>query len=95
MKVGHVKELTVDRGDLAELEPRVRFSHVERLEFDATVDEGLFHEKVKGISHCGLVRFPEGFSKLLVFAKSSFCSGYEFVAHPGVESQAESPSQML
>ena len=80
VKISHVGELVVDRGDLAELEPRVRFSHVKRLEFDPTVDEGLFHEKVKAISHCSLVRFPEGFSKLLAYAKSSYCDSYEFVA---------------
>jgi polyhydroxyalkanoate synthesis regulator phasin len=78
--INHVGELVVDRGDLAELRPRVKFSHIGRLEFDATVDEELFHEKVKGISQCRLVRFPEGFSKLLAYVKSSHCDGYEFVA---------------
>ena len=80
VKVNHVGELVVDRGDLAELSARVRFSHIKRLEFHPSVDEGLFNEKVKGISHCGLVRFPEGFSRLLAYAKSSYCSNYEFVA---------------
>jgi len=80
IKINHVGELVVDRGDLEELSYRVRFSHIRSLEFDPTVDEGLFHEKVKGISHCSLVRFPEGFSRLLAYAKSSYCSSYEFVA---------------
>ena len=93
VKINHVGELTVDRGDLAELRPRVRFSHIRRLEFDPTVDEELFHEKVKGISHCGLVRFPQGFSKLLVYAKSSYCDSCEFVAPPGAGSRDEVPSQ--
>lgn len=85
VKINHVGELMVDRGDLAELSARVRFSHIKRLEFHPSVDEGLFHEKVKGISHCGLVRFPQGFSKLLAYAKSSYCSGYEFIAPLQVE----------
>lgn len=79
VKINHVEELVVDRGDLEELSYRVRFSHIRSLEFDPSVDEGLFHEKVKGISHCSLVRFPQGFSKLLAYAKSSYCNSYEFV----------------
>ncbi|MBL7169179.1 hypothetical protein ISS40_10940 [Candidatus Bathyarchaeota archaeon] len=80
VKINHVGELVVDRGDLEEMGYRVRFSHIRSLEFDPSVDEGLFHEKVKGISHCSLVRFPEGFSKLLAYAKSRYCSNYEFAA---------------
>ena len=80
IKINHVGELVVDRGDLAELKHLVRFSHIRSLEFHPSVDEGMFHEKVKGISHCSLVRFPEGFSKLLAYAKSSYCDSYEFVA---------------
>ena len=95
VKVNHVGELTVDRGDLAELRPQVRFSHIGRLEFDHTVDQGLFHEKVRGISHCGLVKFPEGFSKLLAYAKSSYCDGIEFAAPPGAGSQVQAPSQTV
>lgn len=95
VNVNHIGELTVDRGDLAELRPRVRFSHIKRLEFHPSVDEGMFHEKVKGISHCGLVRFPEGFSKLLAFAKSSHCESYEFVAPLEAESQVDVLSQTL
>lgn len=79
VKINHVEELVVDRGDLEELSYRVRFSHIRSLEFDPSVDEGLFHEKVKGISHCSLVRFPQGFSKILAYAKSSYCNSYEFV----------------
>jgi hypothetical protein len=80
VKINHVGELVVDQGDLEEMNFRVRFSHIKSLEFDFSVDEALFHEKVKNISHCSLVRFPEGFSKLLAYAKSSYCSSYEFVA---------------
>jgi len=80
IKINHVGELVVDREDLEELSSRVRFSHIRRLEFDPSVDEGLFHEKVKGISHCSLVRFSQSFSRLLAYAKSSYCDSYEFVA---------------
>lgn len=80
IEIDHVKELVVNRGDLTELSCQVRFSHIKRLEFDVSVDERLFHEKVKIISHCSLVRFPRSFSKLLAYAKSSYCNSYEFVA---------------
>lgn len=85
IKINHVGELVVDRGDLEELSYRVRFSHIRSLEFDPSVDERLFHKKVKNISHCSLVRFPKGFSKLLAYAKSSYCSSYEFVTPMIVE----------
>ncbi len=78
IKISHVRDLTISGEDL-DVEPRVRFSHIGSLEFDATVDENKFWSKVKGISHCQSVKFPSSFSRLLVFAKSSFCGSYEFV----------------
>jgi hypothetical protein len=82
VKISHVGDLMVTREDLEEMGPRVKFSHVRSLEFDPSVGERLFHEKVKNISHCGLVRFPENFPKLLAYAKSSFCDYYEFTTPP-------------
>ena len=80
IKISHVGDLVVTKDDLEEMSSRVKFSHVRSLEFDPSVDERLFHEKVKNISHCKLVKFPEDFSKLLVYSKSSFCNRYEFIA---------------
>ncbi len=82
VKISHVGDLVVTREDLEEVGSKVKFSHVRRLGFDASVGERLFHDKVKNIRHCGLVRFPEKFPKLLAYAKSSFCDYYEFVAPP-------------
>lgn len=78
IKINHIKNLTVSEEDL-DVETRVQFSHIASLEFDSTVDEGRFWNKIKEINHCQLVKLPSSLSKLLVFAKSRFCGNYEFI----------------
>jgi len=78
--VSHSRSLTITGDDLENTGARVRFSHIDDLEFDSSVDEGLFQEKVRSVDHCRSVTFPEGLSKLLVYAKCSHCASFEFAA---------------
>lgn len=77
-KVSHHRNLVVTQTDLEKMGTRVKFSHINTLIFDSSIQVSQFHEKVKSITHCGTVKFPTGFSKLLAYAKSRQCNFFEF-----------------
>jgi hypothetical protein len=76
--VSHQQNLVVTKTDLEEVDTRVKFSHINTLTFDSSIQMSQFHEKVKSINHCGTVKFPRGFSILLAYAKSHQCTFFEF-----------------
>ncbi|MCW4038577.1 MAG: hypothetical protein NWF13_07585 [Candidatus Bathyarchaeota archaeon] len=76
--VSHHHNLVVTQMDFEEVDTRVKFSHIDTLVFDSSIQMSQFHEKVKSINHCGTVKLPRGFSKLLVYAKSNRCTFFEF-----------------
>jgi predicted ATP-dependent serine protease len=78
LKVSYHHNFAVTQTDLEKIDTRVKFSNVDTIIFDSSIQENLFHEKVKSINHCGTVKFPRDFSKLLAYAKSDHCSFFEF-----------------
>ena len=80
IKVEHLTHMHVTSKDLEDLEHRIKFSHIKRVEFDKEIDVDLFNNKVKSINHCGTVVFPAGFSRLHAFAKAAYCREYIFQA---------------
>jgi regulator of replication initiation timing len=78
LNVSRHNNFVVTKTDMEKVDTRVKFSHINTLIFDSSIQENLFHEKIKSINHCEIVKFPRGFSKLLAYAKSSHCSFFEF-----------------
>lgn len=81
ISISHKEELTISQEDLLELSDmcvQVKISHIDRLEFDIDVDIDTFTTYVGSINQCNLVRFPNNFSKLLIYAKCHRCSYFEF-----------------
>lgn len=88
IKIGHVRDLLITGADLDGVDTKVRLSHIGSLEFDASVRERQFLEKVGEINHCRLVKLPGDFSRLLAYAKSSFCGYFEFATSIKADQQA-------
>ena len=78
ISIQHMPDLTVSRQDLEESGYRVKFSHIDTLKFEADIDQELFYQKVKNISHCGRISLPSKISKLIAYAKAGYCKEYEF-----------------
>jgi hypothetical protein len=77
-KISHQHNLVVTQRDLEKVDTRVQFSHINTLTFDSSIQMSQFHEKVKSINHCGTVKFPKDFSKLVAYAKCCQGSFFEF-----------------
>jgi len=77
--IQHIPELTVTRKDLEESRNRVKFAHINSLQFDTDIDKELFYQKVKNINHCGRISLPSKISKLIAYAKAGHCKEYEFI----------------
>jgi len=76
--IQHIPELIVTRKDLEESSYRVKFSHINSLQFDTDIDKELFYQKVKKINRCGRISLPSNISKLIAYAKAGHCKEYEF-----------------
>ena len=80
ISISHKDELTISQEDLLELSDmcaQAKFSHIARLEF-SDVDIETFKQYVGSINQCNLVRIPNNFPKLLIYAKCHSCSYFEF-----------------
>lgn len=80
ISISHKDELTINQEDLLELSDmytQAKFSHIDRLEF-SDVDIETFKQYVSSIDQCNLVRIPNNFPKLLIYAKCHNCSYFEF-----------------
>jgi hypothetical protein len=80
ISVNHQEQLTINQKDLLELSDtcaRINFNHIETLEF-SNVDLDTFTKYVGSINHCTIVRIPEDFPKLLLYAKCHNCTYFEF-----------------
>ncbi|MHA2305829.1 MAG: hypothetical protein ACXACU_10600 [Candidatus Hodarchaeales archaeon] len=80
ISISHKNELTINQDDLLELSDlgaQAKFSHIDRLEF-IDVDIETFKQYVGSINFCNLVRIPNNFPNLLIYAKCHNCSYFEF-----------------
>jgi hypothetical protein len=73
IRINHFDQLKVGRADLEESDKMVEFSHIDRLTFLPDVTREVFSKYVQGVSHCGTVRVPSIFPKLIMYSKLQFC----------------------
>ncbi|MFX1252431.1 MAG: hypothetical protein ACFFCZ_12575 [Promethearchaeota archaeon] len=72
-----LENLSITKEDLIEADSQISFSNIRLLEF-IDIDQKLFMTYVDKIKNCGLVRVPKSISKLLLYAKCSYCDQFEF-----------------
>ena len=84
VRIGHQTAVQVTEEDLLEYGGNVIFESIELLEF-IDVELHTFIKYVKSIRNCHIVKVPSNYPKMVVYAKSSNCSFFEFSDPPVVE----------
>ena len=77
LNISHYDRLKISRADLEEAKAQVEFSHIDKLTFLPDVTRDIFNSYVRNVSHCGTVRVPSIFPKLVMYAKIQFCDKIE------------------
>ncbi|MFX1284045.1 MAG: hypothetical protein ACFFB5_10340 [Promethearchaeota archaeon] len=77
LSINHYDRLKISRADLEEANAQVNFSHIDKLTFLPDVTREVFTQYVKSVSHCGTVRMPSIFPKLIMYSKLQFCDRIE------------------
>ncbi|MHA2244179.1 MAG: hypothetical protein ACXADY_04365 [Candidatus Hodarchaeales archaeon] len=73
LKISHYDRLKISRTDLEEAKAYLSFSHIDNLTFLPDVTRDIFTRYVRNVSHCGTVRIPSIFPKLVMYSKLQFC----------------------
>jgi hypothetical protein len=77
LSINHYDRLKIGRADLEEANAKVSFSHIEKLTFLPDVTREIFTRYVQSVTHCGIVRVPSIFPKLIMYSKLQFCDKIE------------------
>ena len=77
LSINHYDRLKIGRADLEEANAKISFSHIDKLTFLPDVTREVFTRYVKSVSHCGIVRMPSIFPKLIMYSKLQFCDRIE------------------
>ncbi|MFX0211670.1 MAG: hypothetical protein ACFFDT_37180 [Candidatus Hodarchaeota archaeon] len=77
LSINHYDRLKIGRADLEEANAKISFSHIGKLTFLPDVTREVFTRYVKSVSHCGIVRMPSIFPKLIMYSKLQFCDRIE------------------
>ncbi len=77
LSINHYDRLKISRADLEEANAQVNFSHIDKLIFLPDVTREVFTRYVKSVTHCGIVRMPSIFPKLIMYSKLQFCDRIE------------------
>lgn len=77
LSINHYDRLKISRADLEEANAQVSFSHIDKLSFFPDVTREIFTRYVKSVTHCGTVRMPSIFPKLIMYSKLQFCDRIE------------------
>lgn len=77
LSINHYDRLKISRADLEEANAQVVFSHINKLTFLPDVTREIFTRYVKRVTHCGIVRMPSIFPKLIMYSKLQFCDRIE------------------
>ncbi|MFX0014381.1 MAG: hypothetical protein ACFFB2_08595 [Promethearchaeota archaeon] len=73
IRIIHYDRLKIGRADLEEADAMIDFLHIDQLTFLPDVTQEVFTRHVRSISHCGTVRIPSIFPKLVMYSKLQFC----------------------
>ena len=77
LSINHYDRLKIGRADLEEANAKVSFSHIDKLTFLPDVTREVFTRYVISVTHCGTVRMPSIFPKLIMYSKLQFCDRIE------------------
>ncbi|UCG02903.1 MAG: hypothetical protein JSW11_02725 [Candidatus Heimdallarchaeota archaeon] len=77
LSINHYDRLKIGRADLEEANAKITFTHIDRLTFLPDVTQEVFSRYVRSVSHCGTVRMPSIFPKLIAYSKLQFCDRIE------------------
>ncbi|MFX1508529.1 MAG: hypothetical protein ACFFDC_20805 [Promethearchaeota archaeon] len=77
LSINHYDRLKIGRSDLEEANAKVSFAHIDKLTFLPDVTREVFTRYIASVSHCGTVRMPSIFPKLIMYSKLQFCDRIE------------------
>ncbi len=77
LSINHYDRLKISRADLEEANAKIAFAHIDRLTFLPDVTQEVFSRYVRSVNHCGIVRMPSIFPKLIAYSKLQFCDRIE------------------
>ena len=77
LTINHYDRLKISRADLEAANAKIAFAHIDRLTFLPDVTQEVFSRYVRSVSHCGTVRMPSIFPKLIAYSKLQFCDRIE------------------
>ncbi len=70
MYIGDIEELTIERGDLENVDTSVVFRNIKKLKFTDDIDQELFNRKIKRLINIDELIIPEKLSKFQVLSRS-------------------------